>query len=224
MHRKEDDYAVTVIPEPAPTHTRQAQKERTREAILAAALKLSQEQGFAQISLRHVAREAGIVPTAFYRHFAGMEELGLTLVEHSFGTLRKMIRDAQRDPEVFSNIIDASADVLVGVVKEHKAHFGFIARERFGGQGVVRQAIRHELDLFVSELAVVLARLPNIENWSSEDVQMVSRLFVRNMVSNAEEVIEMPDSRPDLEQQIKEGARRQMRLIVVGFRDWNSDV
>lgn len=212
-----------MIPEPAQAHSRQAQKERTREAILAAALKLSQEQGFAQISLRQVAREAGIVPTAFYRHFADMEELGLTLVEHSFGTLRKMIRDSQRDPNLFTNIIDASADILVRVVKEHKAHFGFIARERFGGQGVVREAIRRELDLFVSELAVVLARLPNIEDWSSDDVQMVSRLFVRNMVSNAEEVIEMADNRPDLEEQIKVGARRQMRLIVLGFRDWDSD-
>jgi len=212
---------VNVISDPAQAQSRQAQKERTREAILAAALKLSQEQGFAQISLRQVAREAGIVPTAFYRHFEGMEQLGLTLVEHSFGTLRKMIRDSQRDPEVFTNIIDASAEILVRVVKENKAHFGFIARERFGGQGAVSQAIRHELDLFVSELAVVLARLPHIQNWSSDDVQMVSRLFVRNMVSNAEEVIEMPDNRPDLEQQIKEGARRQMRLIVVGFRDWN---
>ena len=212
-----------MTPEPVPTQTRQAQKERTREAILAAALRLSQEQGFAQISLRQVAREAGVVPTAFYRHFESMEQVGLALVGQSFGTLRKMIRDSQRDPEVFTNIIDASADILVRVVKENKAHFGFIARERFGGSGAVRVAIRHELDLFVSELAVVLARLPNIENWSSDDVQMVSRLFVRNMVSNAEEVVEMPDNRPDLEEEINEGARRQMRLIVLGFRDWNSD-
>lgn len=214
---------MSVTPEPVPTQTRQAQKERTREAILAAALRLSQEQGFAQISLRQVTREAGVVPTAFYRHFESMEQVGLALVGQSFGTLRKMIRDSQRDPEVFTNIIDASADILVRVVKENKAHFGFIARERFGGSGAVRVAIRHELDLFVSELAVVLARLPNIENWSSDDVQMVSRLFVRNMVSNAEEVVEMPDNRPDLEEEINEGARRQMRLIVLGFRDWNSD-
>ncbi len=45
--------------------SRQAQKERTREAILAAALELSQTQGFAQTSLRQVARQAGVVPTAF---------------------------------------------------------------------------------------------------------------------------------------------------------------
>lgn len=205
-----------------PVETRQAQKERTRESILAAALELSQTQGFAQISLRQVARQAGIVPTAFYRHFESMDQLGLALVEQSFSTLRRMIRDAQRDPEVFDNIIDAAADVLVEAVKESKAHFGFVARERVGGPEVVRTAIRHELDLFVSELAVVLARLPNIENWASEDVTMVSRLFVRNMVSNAEEVVEMPDGRPDLEEQIKEGARRQMRLIVIGFKDWHS--
>src|SRR5215207_7187098 len=212
------------MPESAPTESRQAQKERTRQAILASALELSQTQGFAQLSLRQVSRHAGIVPTAFYRHFESMEQLGLALVEQSFSTLRRMIRDAQRDPEVFTNIIDAAADVLVEAVKHSKAHFGFVARERVGGSEVVRTAIRHELDLFVSELAVVLARLPNIENWSTEDVQMVSRLFVRNMVSNAEEVVEMPDGRPDLEEQIKEGARRQMRLIVIGFRDWKSCV
>ena len=202
--------------------SRQEQKERTRQAILAAALELALTQGFAQISLRQVARHAGIVPTAFYRHFESMDVLGLSLVEQSFSTLRRMIREAQRDPKVFDNIIDAAADVLVEAVKQSKSHFAFVARERVGGSEAVRRAIQHELDLFVSELAVVLARLPNIDTWSSDDVQMVSRLFVRNMVSNAEEVVDMPDNRPDLEERIKDGARRQMRLIVIGFRDWKS--
>ncbi len=203
-------------------NARQLQKERTRSALLTAALELSQEQGFAQTSLRQVAKRAGVVPAAFYRHFDSMDELGLALVERCFGTLRAMIRDAQRDPEVFDHIIDASAEILVEAVKNNKADFAFVARERVGGSEVVREAIRHELDLFVSELAVVLARLPNIERWSSEDVHMVSRLFVRNMVANAEEVVEMPEGRPDLEAQIREGARRQMRLIVLGFKDWRS--
>jgi AcrR family transcriptional regulator len=210
---------MTELPQSA---SRQEQKERTRQAILTAALQLAQTQGFAQISLRQVARHAGIVPTAFYRHFESMDVLGLALVEQSFSTLRRMIREAQRDPKVFDNIIDAAADVLVEAVKQSKTHFAFVARERVGGSEAVRRAIQHELDLFVSELAVVLARLPDIDTWSSEDVQMVSRLFVRNMVSNAEEVVDMPDHRPDLEERIKEGARRQMRLIVIGFKDWKS--
>ncbi len=205
-----------------PVSARQLQKERTRHALLDAALQLSREQGFAQTSLRQVAKRAGVVPAAFYRHFESMDALGLALVERCFTTLRLMIRDAQRDPQVFSHIIDAAAEILVEAVKQNKADFAFVARERMGGSEVVRRAIGHELDLFVSELAVVLARLPNIENWSADDVQMVSRLFVRNMVANAEEVVDMPDGRPDLEERIREGARRQMRLIVLGFGDWRS--
>lgn len=205
-----------------PATTRQQQKERTRSALMDAGLALSQEQGFAQTSLRQVSKRAGVVPAAFYRHFESMDALGLALVERCFTTLRVMIRDAQRDPEVFTHIIDAAAEILVEAVKQNKADFAFVARERVGGSEAVREAIGHELDLFVSELAVALARLPNIENWSSDDVQMVSRLFVRNMVANAEEVVAMPEGRPDLEERIREGARRQMRLIVLGFADWRS--
>ncbi|NDL59467.1 TetR family transcriptional regulator [Phytoactinopolyspora mesophila] len=200
--------------------TRQEQKERTRESILASALELSRTLGFAQISIRQVTRHAGLVPAAFYRHFESMEQLGLTLVEQSFATLRRMIRDAQTDPYVLDNIIDESARVLVEAVRQNQAHFGFMSRERVGGSSVVRLAIRHELDLFVSELAVVLARLPNIQNWHSDDVHMVSRLFVRNMVAHAEELAELPPGSPELEERIRDEARREMRLIVIGFRDW----
>ncbi|WP_051426580.1 TetR family transcriptional regulator [Jiangella gansuensis] len=207
---------------PAPAATRQAQKERTRETLLHAALELSELYGFAQISLRQVARHAGVVPTAFYRHFGSMDQLGLTLVERSFTTLRRMIRDAQRDPDVYDNIIDASAEILVEAVKQNRGHFGFVARERVGGSPAVRQAIQHELDLFVNELAIVLARLPHIRTWTVDDVQMVARLFVRNMVSHAEDVVALPDARPDLEERIKDDARREMRVIVIGFRDWRS--
>ena len=63
------------------TQTRGERKERTRRAILDAALELSEEQTFAALSLRQVAREVGIVPTAFYRHFASLDDLGLALVE-----------------------------------------------------------------------------------------------------------------------------------------------
>ena len=202
--------------------SRQEQKERTREAILNAALDLSRDHGFAQISLRQVARQAGVVPTAFYRHFDSMDELGLALVERSFLTLRTMIREAQGDPDVLDNIIEASAEVLVRVVKQNRMHFAFVARERASGSAAVREAIQRELELFISELAVVLARLPHLDRWSSDDVKMASGLFVRNMVYRAEQVVQMPEGRPDREEEITRKAQREMRLIVLGFEAWES--
>jgi AcrR family transcriptional regulator len=38
-------------------------------------------RSFSSISLREVAREVGLVPTAFYRHFQDMEALGQELVD-----------------------------------------------------------------------------------------------------------------------------------------------
>ncbi|MFA9204327.1 MAG: hypothetical protein ACEQSD_10050, partial [Flavobacteriales bacterium] len=49
---------------------RDERKQQTRQALLDAALGLSTAgRSFSIISLREVAREAGLVPTAFYRHF-----------------------------------------------------------------------------------------------------------------------------------------------------------
>ena len=47
-------------------------------------VKLSAERSFASLSLREVAREAGIAPTSFYRHFRDVDELGLTMVDEKW--------------------------------------------------------------------------------------------------------------------------------------------
>ena len=66
---------------------RSEQKEKTRQAIINAALLLSEEKGFPALSLREVTREAEIAPATFYRHFKDMEELGLVLVDKVAQTL-----------------------------------------------------------------------------------------------------------------------------------------
>ena len=39
----------------------------------------------------------------------------------------------------------------------------------------MREAIRHEIELFERELATDLARLPGTEVWSAEDLRVLSR-------------------------------------------------
>jgi AcrR family transcriptional regulator len=202
--------------------SRQEQKEQTREALLDAALELSQEAGFAQVSLRQVARSAGVVPTAFYRHFDSMDQVGLALVERSFATLRQLMRDAQADPDVFTDLISSSIDILVAAVKENREHFAFVARERLGGSAPVREAIQRELELFVSETAVAIRLLPVVSSWSTDDVMALSGLFVRNMVFRAEQVLAMPPGRSDLEADLKRKMRQEMLMIVFGVANWRS--
>jgi AcrR family transcriptional regulator len=209
---------VTDVRPGSRAETRGEKKERTRRAILDAALRLSEETGLGGLSLRQVAKEVGIVPTAFYRHFASIDELGLALVEESFVSLRAMIRDVRRGNPPLDEIVDRSVQVLDEHVRGQRAHFSFIARERSGGSSLVRAAVRHEFALFERELATDLARLP-MEHWSAEDLQVLSRLIVVAMVAVAEEILESPDRERDA---INARARTELLIVIVGALNWRS--
>lgn len=199
--------------------TRAEQKERTRRAILAAALRLSEETGLGALSLRQVAREVGIVPTAFYRHFSSIEELGLALVDESFESLRAMLRDVRRGNPAPAEIIARSVTVLGEHVRAQRGHFAFIARERASGPRVVRDAVRHQLELFERELAADLARLP-VGRWSTEDLQVLANLIVGAVVSTVEDLLATPRHG---QQALLDRAQKQLRMIVVGALQWRSD-
>ena len=202
------------------TETRGERKQRTRRAILDAALRLSGEQTLAALSLRQVAKEVGIVPTAFYRHFGSLDDLGLALVEESFASLRAMLRDVRRDAPAFDRIIDRSLDVLVEHVHSQRSHFGFIARERAAGPAVVRDEIRHQIELFERELATDLAQLPGTDTWSPDDLRVLANLIVTSVVATAEQII---TAGPEAEADIVERARTQLRMVLIGALNWRSD-
>lgn len=196
-------------------------KERTRRAILDAALMLCEESSLVALSLRQVTKEVGIVPTAFYRHFESIGALGLELVDESFVSLRAMLRDVRRYDPTLDDIIDSSIRILIEHVHQHRAHFAFITRERAAGPPAVRAAIRHEIELSERELATDLARLPGTDVWSTEDLRVLSNLIVMAMVATAEAILNAA-ARPDAEKQIVETARTQLRMVLIGSLNWRS--
>ncbi len=200
-------------------HSRRESKELTRQALLRAALKLLSRNSFDSISLREVTREAGITPTAFYRHFDDMEELGLVLVEDSFGSLRQMVRSARADPTLYSDVIRKSVEAVMIHVRDHEGHMRFIARERFGGIRRLRRAIRRELQLFADELAVDLVVFPIISTWTMDDRRMFAALLVETVVAMIGELL---DANLEEREALIARTEQQMRLIAVGVPNWSS--
>ena len=200
--------------------SREERKEATRRAIVAAALKLLEERSFSALSLREVTREAGIVPAAFYRHFESMEALGLVLIDESFRALRDTLRGARAGKLDPNRVIESSVDILVGSVVERREHWRFIGRERSSGVTVLRYAIRTEIRLITSELAIDLARFPALADWSSEDLNILAGLFVNSMIVIAEAIEDAQD--PATLAEIKRTAVKQLRMIAVGAGGWRS--
>jgi len=204
------------------TGTREERKQRTRAALMESALELLEDRSFDSLSLREVARGAGVVPTAFYRHFETMEELGLALIEESIRSLRAMIREARSDPDP-EDVIRRSAEILVRHVRAHPRHFGFIARERGSGVPALRAAIRTEIRLFASELATDLTRFPGLREWSTEDLNILAGLLVTTMVATIDSILDAPPDSPEAEAEVMRIARKQMTMIVIGAPLWRSD-
>ena len=200
--------------------TRGERKERTRRAIVDATLRLCEDSSLVALSLRQVAKEVGIVPTAFYRHFASIEDLGLALVEDSFASLRAMLRDVRRTDPDYGDIIDSSITVLVEHCRSRHSHFAFIARERSAGPPAVRAAIRHQIELVERELATDLARLTDPDYWATEDLGVLSNMIVTLMVGTTEAIL---SSRPEAEEAIADQARTQLRMVLVGALRWRSE-
>ena len=189
--------------------------------------------GFDSLSLRRVTRAAGVVPAAFYRHFASMDELGLALVEESMLTLRSMLRDAREDGGVGGpdpkHLITWSVSILVSYVREHPRHFAFMAHARTSGNAVLRHAIRVETKLFASELATDIARFPILRDWTTGDLQMLAGLFVETMIATIDAILEASNwgagadaLSAESEARIAKLAEKQLRLIALAIPHWRS--
>jgi AcrR family transcriptional regulator len=204
------------------SRSRAERKQRTRQRLLDVTLHLITDRSLASLSLREVARAAGIVPTAFYRHYASMDALGIDLVDESMRPLRQMLREARRGRAAHGDMIKDTVAVLARHVRSHPDQFRFLARERYGGVGAVRRAIDTEMRLFTSDLTVDLARLTAGYDWSAEDLEMAADLMVTAILGTVMTLLEIDERRPEDVERVLDIAERQLRLIVLGMGAWRS--
>lgn len=199
---------------------RQAQKQKTRQAILDAALGLLEEQSLSSLGLREVTRAVGIAPTAFYRHFRSTADLGVALVEEALGSLHPMIGDTVSAAGDSDERITRAIDLIAHHVATHPAHVRFIARERHSGVQPVREEIREQLARFAEEVKTELAKQPESQGWSDDDLLMLAGLYVDQMLMTASLFLEALEASEEEQDRVARVASRQMRLISIGRRNW----
>lgn len=201
--------------------TRDERKLRTRGSLMDASLTLmAQGRSFTSLGLREITREAGVVPTSFYRHFRDMDELGLALVDDCSATLRQLLREARKDTAAVTDIIRRSVTIYKEFLLENQMQFLFIAGERSGGSPVIRGAIRNQVNLFVLEMSQDLRRLNFLPHLSTASLQMLCGLVVNTMLNAATDILDMPPDEPRLEKEMLETHVRQLRMIFLGAINW----
>lgn len=206
------------------TSRRNKRGQDTHTALTEAALaQVARGRSFEALSLRKLARSVDIVPTAFYRHFESMEALGLDLVDASFHTLRRMMRETRKQPLPDEQIVRNSVETYVDYVHANRLHFHFILRERHGGVAALRAAIREQIQLIISELATDLARFPVLDNWGDEDRSTIATLIVNTVVEATELILGAEDDDTADIKAIVRSLEKQLRMILLAVPEWRSE-
>ncbi|MEU1007257.1 TetR family transcriptional regulator [Streptomyces sp. NPDC088810] len=199
---------------------RQAQKQKTRQAFLDAALALLEEQSLSSLGLREVTRAVGVAPTAFYRHFRSTADLGVALVDEALGSLHPMVRTTVSTTGDSEERITRAVELIARHVEAYPAHVRFIARERHGGVQPVREAIRAQLVRFAEEVKAELAKDPEAAGWSDDDLLMLAHLYVDQMLITASLFLEALEAPEEERERVTQLATRQLRLISIGRSHW----
>ncbi|HCB18311.1 MAG: HTH-type transcriptional repressor FabR [Pseudomonadota bacterium] len=191
--------------------SRQEQKQKTRQNIIAGAFQLLNEnRTLSAISLREVAREAGIAPTSFYRHFKDMDELGLTLVDEAGLALRQLMRQARRRIASGGGVIDTSVDTFMEFISANSNVFRLLLREHTGTSAAYRLAVSREIQHFTDELSDYIIEQLRIPH----DIAVLqAESMVRLVFSAGADALEADTI---LKNDISDRLKRQLRFIQLG--------
>ncbi|HCM06358.1 MAG TPA: HTH-type transcriptional repressor FabR [Oceanospirillales bacterium] len=193
---------------------RSEQKEKTRQAIIQAALRLSEEKGYPALSLREVTREADIAPATFYRHFKDMEELGLVLVDKVALTLRQLMRKARQRIKDNGSVIESSVITQLEFSQKNPQLFRLLTSGLTGGPLIFREALQKEKQFFVDELIEDLSNDERLAN-----IPMAAELMVNQVLVASIEAI---DKKADELVQIQQRLITQLRMILLGSMAQNT--
>ncbi len=193
--------------------TRPEKKAKTHRALIDAALDLSAERGFSGLSLREVTRRAGTVPTAFYRHFRDMDDLGLALVDEVGLSLRQLMRQARRQAERNKSRVRASVETLIEFVRKNANLFRLLLGERSGSSPAFRKAIQEEMLRFIDELSVDLERAAQAAKRPLTNPHLVSEAIVAVVFTVGAEALDLTTRN---RRELTERIIQEVRIILRG--------
>ncbi|WOE32017.1 MULTISPECIES: HTH-type transcriptional repressor FabR [unclassified Acinetobacter] len=188
----------------------------TKEELFQAALKLiGPEKSIASLSLREVAREAGIAPNSFYRHFKDIDELAIELIEKSGLVLRQILHEARLKASKQSSIIRTSVEVFIEQLDADEGNLSLLLREGYTGSKSYKLAVEHQLNYFQQELQEDLIRLERLNHSKMLYPDIVASAITQLVFNMGAKVIDL-----DAEQRkdVAEKTMVMLRMILEGAR------
>ncbi|MBB1061151.1 HTH-type transcriptional repressor FabR [Marilutibacter spongiae] len=194
----------------------------SREDILAAALKLvGPHRSVSSLSLREVAREAGIAPNSFYRQFRDMDELAVALIDLAGRSLRQIIGEArQRVAGGNRSVIRSSVEAFMEQLRADDKLLHVLLREGTVGSDAFKQAVDRELEFFEEELRLDLIRLARLDHATLHEPALAAKAITRLVFAVGGTAMDLPREK---DTELVNQLSTMVRMIVTGARSLRPD-
>ena len=189
----------------------------TRQDLLNAALALiGPNRSVSTLSLREVAREAGIAPNSFYRQFRDMDELTVALIDLSGRSLRTIIGQARHRAALNNRgIVQQSVETFIAQLRADDKLLHVLLREGTAGSDAFKQAVDRELNYFEDELKVDLVRLAAADGATLFEPALAAKAITRLIFAMGGTALDLP---PEKDPQLIEQMSHMIRMILTGAR------
>ncbi|MEQ1439156.1 HTH-type transcriptional repressor FabR [Fontimonas sp. SYSU GA230001] len=186
----------------------------SRDDIITAALKLvGPHRSVSTLSLREVAREAGIAPNSFYRHFHDIDELAIALIDLAGRSLRQIIGAARQRATTERSVVRSSVETFMEQLGADEKLLHILLREGTVGSDAFKQAVERELQFFENELCADLIRLAEANGTGLYEPALTAKAITRLVFAIGATAMDLPRER---HAEITEQLAVMVRMIVVG--------
>ena len=188
----------------------------TKEELFQAALNLiGPQKSIASLSLREVAREAGIAPNSFYRHFRDIDELAIELIDRAGIVLRQILHQARLKASKQNSIIRSSVEIFIEQLDADEGNLSLLLREAYTGSASYKLAVERQLNYFQQELQEDLIRLERLNHSKLFHPDIVAKAITQLVFNMGATVIDMPMIE---RKEIAEQTMIMIRMILEGAR------
>lgn len=186
----------------------------SREDVIAAALKLvGPHRSVSSLSLREVAREAGIAPNSFYRQFRDMDELAVALIDLAGTSLRQIIGSARQAARTKRSVVRSSVQAFMQQLGSDDKLLPILLREGTVGSPAFKQAVDRQLNYFEDELRLDLIRLAQVNGNALYEPALTAKAITRLVFAMGATAVDLPsDKWPGIAEQLVV----MVRMILTG--------
>jgi AcrR family transcriptional regulator len=164
--------------------------------LVEAALSLvGPHRSISTLSLREVARAAGIAPNSFYRQFRDMDELAVAVIDRAGTSLREIIGEARQRASRESSVVQASVQTFMQQLRSDDKLLHILLREGTVGSPAFKAAVDRQLRFFEDELQQDLIRIANATGSSLYQSGTSAKAITRLVFAMGASIMDLPQGR-----------------------------